>query len=93
MAQGRRRELRPVVRANVLGHPARDAELGETGEHALRVQPPCNVDRQALPRVLVDDREHPHWPAVDGAVEGEIVRPDVVRSLRAPVPALRAQVR
>ena len=53
MAHGRHRELRPVVRANVLGRPARNAELGETAEHVLRVQPPCNVDRQALPRVRV----------------------------------------
>ena len=57
----------------MLGYPARDAELGEARQHVLRVQPPRHVDRQALPRVLVDDRQHPQWPAVGGAVEDEVV--------------------
>jgi len=54
-----RRELRAVVRADVGRRSAPHAEVGEHVEHILRTQPPRDLDRQALARVLVDHGEHP----------------------------------
>ena len=46
-----------------LGHSAVYAELRQPGEHIFRVQPAGDVDRHALPGVLIDDRQQYDWAA------------------------------
>ena len=76
MAHRLRREVRTVVRADVLGHAAPHEQLGEARQRVLRVEPPADVDREALARVLVNDRQQPELPPIGRAVEDEVLSPD-----------------
>ena len=60
-------------------------QLAEPLEHVLGVQLSFYIDRQALPRVLVDDRQQPVRATLVSAVMHEVVRPDVILVLR-PMP-------
>ena len=74
---------------------ARNAPLhkqrAEPLQDALGVQLPLHVDRQVLPRVLVNDRQHPEGPPLVGAVLHKIVCPYMVLVL-GPQPDARAVV-
>ena len=64
-------------------------QFRERLEHINRPQPPGDHDRQAFPRILLDDGEDLQRPAVMRAVRHEVIRPDVVPILR-PVADARA---
>ena len=49
------------------------------------------TDRQALPRELIDQVQHPHRPSIVRKRADEVVRPDVIRPLR-PQPHARSIV-
>src|SRR5579875_1631226 len=59
-----------------------DHGLGQHVDHLVAVDPPPDMDRQALPRVLVDQIQEPNRPSIVGESAHEVVRPDVIRSLR-----------
>ena len=80
---GPRCELRAVVGPDVLRDAAPHEKFGKAAEHGFRVQPPGDVDGEAFPAVLVDDRQHPKGTAIVGTRHHEVVSPDVVLSLGA----------
>jgi L-alanine-DL-glutamate epimerase-like enolase superfamily enzyme len=61
---------------------ALDEQLGQSIQHIVGSQMPGDVDRQALPGVLVDDRQHVGRLTVVCASHDEVVGPDVVRPSR-----------
>ena len=66
-------------------------ELGQSGQHVIRVEPPRNRERHALAAELVNYRQHFERSPIDGAVGHEIVSPHVIRVLW-PQPDTRAIV-
>ena len=62
-----------------------EKQLCQGLQNRLVVQPPLGPDRQALPGVLVDHRQHPEGPAVFGTVHDEVIGPDMV-PIRRPEP-------
>jgi len=56
-------------------------QLSEPLQYALGVQLPFHVNRQALPRVLVNDPQQAEGPALVGTVMHEVVGPDVILAL------------
>lgn len=76
-------ELRAVVRTHELWRPSQSKELRETIENVVACELALDVDRQALPGVLVDQREHADGPSVVGAIEDKVVAPNVVPALWA----------
>ena len=75
-------ELGAVVAADVGGNATAHEELGETGEHLGGGQTAGDDDGEALARVLIDDGQELEDTAVSGALEEEVVGPDVVGTLR-----------
>src|SRR4051794_4017222 len=79
-----RDELRAVVTADVR---RRAPLLHHRGQHCpdrQRCHPAPHLQRQALARVLVHQREPLQRPAVGGPVVQEVPRPDVILVLRRP---------
>ena len=76
------RKLRPVVRADVAGHSPDHHQLGKHLYHVRRPHAAAGPDRQALPAILIHDRQQPYSPAVVGPDMHEVVRPHVVLPLR-----------
>ena len=68
-----------------------DHGLGQHIDHLVAVDPPPDMDRQALPRVLVDQVQEPHCPSIVGVGTHEVVGPDVIAMLR-PQPRAGAVV-
>lgn len=58
-------------------------QIGEHREHVIALELTLDMDRQALPAMLVDDREHPERLAVMGAIRDEVVAPDMATVLRS----------
>ena len=83
------RELRAVGGADVGRDAMPDEQFRERLEHINRPQPPGDHDRQAFPRMLLDDGEDLQRPGGMRAVRHEVIRPDVVPILR-PVADARA---
>ena len=77
------RHLGAIVRSDVLGNAVHDHGVGHCLDDAHAVDPPCNTDRQAFPRELVDQRHQPDFPAIVGLGFDEVVRPDVIAPLRS----------
>ena len=75
--------------AGCLTTGAHAKQFRERLEHINRPQPPGDHDRQAFPRILLDDGEDLQRPAVMRAVRHEVIRPDVV-PIRRPVADARA---
>ena len=71
-------KLRPVVRANMLGNTTREEQVGQNVQHTIRRQTAIHLQRQALARVLVGDREPLQRLAGGRAVVDEIPSPHVV---------------
>ncbi len=71
----------------MLGHAARDEEIRQHIDDVERLQLSFDADGYALVRELVDDIEHPVLPPLMGAVFDEVVRPDMVATLRAEADA------
>jgi hypothetical protein len=59
-----------------------DHGFGQHIDHLVAVDPAPHMDRQAFPRVLVNQVQEAHRPAVVREGAHEIVRPDVIRPLR-----------
>jgi hypothetical protein len=56
-----------------------DEQIGEDMQHIVGPELSGDLDRQALPRVFVDDREHADRSPVMGSCSDKIIRPDMVR--------------
>ena len=80
-------ELGTVVRANVLRWAVRDEEIGQTLEHIIGSQSSRDDDCQTPARELIQHDQHAEGAAVLGPVLDEVVRPDVVRTLRSETDA------
>ncbi len=74
-------ELRAVVRADVLGYSSDEHHLGQKLDHLLGTDAPFHQDRQALPQVLVDQREQAQHAPIVRPRRHEVVASDVVRLL------------
>jgi hypothetical protein len=72
------RELGGVVRADVRRHAPRHEEPRQPFEHIVTPLTPGHIDRQALPRELVNHRQHPELPPVVRPVLYKVVRPYVI---------------
>jgi hypothetical protein len=62
-----------VPERNEGGRPVFHEEIGQGGQHIIRVEPSGNDDRQTLAAELVDYGEHFVRPPINGAVGDEIV--------------------
>ena len=65
------------------GRPVDAHELRQHLDHAARSNAAGHVDRQALAREFVDDRQALQRPPIGAGIEDEVVRPDVIRSRSA----------
>ena len=74
-------ELWAVVGANVLRRSVGDEEIGQTVEHVVGSQPPCDDNRQTPPRELIEHDQHAEGATVVRAILNEVIGPDVVRPL------------
>jgi hypothetical protein len=83
LADRRGNELRTVVAANVFRHAASQKQVRQNIQHTIGRDPAIHLQRQALARVLVRDREPLQRLACHGAVVDEVPRPNVVLVLRA----------
>ncbi len=63
-------ELGAIVGANVIGGIALDEELGQEIQNIFALKLACDQDRQALPSVFVDHRQHPKDPTIIRPSEG-----------------------
>ena len=77
------RELRAVVRPDVIRWSPVREQIGQQMEHIVGPEPPGHQDGQALAAVFVDDGKHPKRPAIMGPGLDEVIGPDVVRPTRA----------
>jgi len=59
-----------------------DKELRQSVQDVIGLEAPGDRDRQALARVLINDRQHPDRLAVMGAGGDEVIGPDVVGPIR-----------
>ena len=59
-----------------------DHGVGQHVDHLITVNPAANLDRQALPRVLVDQLQESYHPSVMHVGTHEVIGPDVIRPLR-----------
>ena len=75
------RKLRPVVRPDVLGHATRNEQPGQSLKYVVALERSSDVDRQALARVLIDDRQHAEATTVIRPSLYEVIRPDVIAPL------------
>jgi hypothetical protein len=75
----------------MLGDSVLDHGVGHNLDYVPAVQPAPGTDRQALPSELIDQVQHPHRPAIVRIGADEIVRPDVIGSLR-PQPYARTVI-
>ena len=71
-------ELRPIVRANMLGNTTREEQVGQNVQHAIRRHAATHFQRQTLARVLVGDRKPLQRLSGGRAVMDEVPGPHVV---------------
>ena len=71
-------ELRPIVRTKMLRRTVLGEEFGQDLEHVVGSDLTTDLDRQALPRVLVDHRQHLQGTTVERPRAHEVVGPDVI---------------
>jgi hypothetical protein len=74
----RRDELRAVVAADVRRRTPDRRQLVQERHDVLAAEVPLHLDRQALPRVLVQNHQHPEGTAVRRAVLHEVHAADLV---------------
>ena len=67
----------------MVGWPVQQEQVGERLQHRFLVLSALSADRQAFPRVLVDDGQHAKRSAIVRSIHDEVVGPDVVTVLRA----------
>ena len=73
-----RRELRPVVRAQMLGRAVAHEQVGEHFDHIMGSSPSSDLDRQTLSRVFVEHGEKLQRTTVVGPCAHEVIRPDMI---------------
>jgi hypothetical protein len=78
-------ELWPVVAAQMLGRSPHGEQVLECHDHVPSRERPRHLDRQALPRELVDHHEDPQLPAVLRPLREEVVAPHMI-SMQSPMP-------
>lgn len=71
-------ELTAVIRPYTFGDAMTGRELLQDGDDPLTLDALVGVDRQAFPRVLIDDRKGPEAPTVKECIRNEIHRPAIV---------------
>src|SRR5690606_29112614 len=71
-------ELRAVVAADVPGHAPRRRQLDQHIDHIPGCHRPANLQRQALPRVLIDDAQPLEAAAIGRAIKDKVPRPYVI---------------
>ena len=77
-SNGRGRKLRAVIAADVLWNTSRHEQPRQPFQYILRVQASCRINRQALTRVFIQNREHPNHPAVMRPSLNEVIRPHMI---------------
>ena len=75
---------RAVVGPQKRRRPALDEQLGQPRQDVVAAQSAGDVETQALAGVRIHDGEDPHRAPIGGAVEDEVVGPDVGRPLGPP---------
>ena len=78
-----RRELRAVVRTDVIRHAASHEQNTQTLQHTLTSRPSSHTDRQTLATVLVKHRQQTRRSSVIRATMHEVVAPHVIPVCRA----------
>ncbi len=73
-----RRELRAIIGSDVIRWSALDEQVGKQVEHIVGAETTGDRDRQAFPRILVDDGEHPERLSIVCSRLDEVIGPDVV---------------
>ena len=72
------RELRTVVGPEIGRWTMLDKELTERLQHIVRPEPSGHYDRQTLPAVFIQHRQHLQRPTVVRPIRHEVIRPDVM---------------
>ena len=78
-------ELRPIVAAQMLRRTPHGEQVLERHDHVPSSERPGHLDRQTLPRELIDHHEDPQLPAILRPLREEVVAPHMV-PMRRPVP-------
>lgn len=71
-------ELGTIVAANVFWHAPHGEQLCERVDHVFTRDAAGHLQRQALPRKLIDDRQPLERRAALGPIEHEVPAPDVI---------------
>src|SRR5271155_5002348 len=74
-------ELRTVVRSNILWNSAPEHHIRQRLDDLITPKSSSYSNRQALPRVFIDHRQHADRSALMGHRTHEVIAPDVIRSL------------
>src|SRR5260370_15696603 len=77
-----RYELRAVVRTNVFRDSPEQHHICQSFNHFIPPEPSRYTDGQTLPRVFIDERQHPQCSSVMRHCAHEVVAPNVIRTLR-----------
>ena len=70
-----------------VGTPPRDEQIAERLDDVGCLELPCHANGQALSGELIDDAQHPEHLSIMRAIRDEVVRPNMVRSLRSQADA------
>src|SRR5271168_258676 len=76
-----RHELRTIVRTNVFRYSVEQHHVRKGFDHFIPPKPSGHTDRQALPGVFVDQRQHPQHSAVVRHRTHEVVTPHMLGPL------------
>jgi len=71
-------KLGTIVRPDVLRGSSLREKLRQHGQNVVVPEPSLDMDRQALPPVLVNDCQHAEGSAVVGPICDEVVRPHML---------------
>ena len=74
-ANGPGNKLGPVVRTDMFRRAIQQKQLRQDVQNVLAVQLPLHVDRQARPRVLINDRQHAEHTSVVRAILAQVGQP------------------
>src|SRR5271170_5289659 len=78
-----RHELRAVVRTNVFRDSPEQHHICQSFNHFIPPELSRDTDGQTLPRVFIDQRQHPQRSSVMRHRAHEVVAPNVIRTLRS----------
>ena len=67
----------PVVRAKIRRWTVLGKQLAQRLQNIVRLKPASHHDRQALPAVLIQHRQHLERPSIMRPVRHEVIRPYV----------------